>query len=196
MTWPHPLTYPSTQPPTLPPMGVSTNHKSSNRIELSWLGQHLTWTYPSTHPSTHPLTKPYTWPWVGNSQQISNLQTESNYLDPFKCYGIFTDSVGAPCGGGGWVNWGMGSYRLVRACPMQAHMHMHAHTHACCKHDKHGCLHGGSHLQFLYMYTCPCMHVHVCTCMCTCVETPPIPPTHLPPLQSHREPKTPKFIKS
>ena len=33
----------STQPPTHPPMGggVSTNHKSSNRIELSQLSQHL-----------------------------------------------------------------------------------------------------------------------------------------------------------
>ena len=43
LTWPHPLTHWPTHPPTHPPMaeGVSTYHKSSNRIELSWLGQDL-----------------------------------------------------------------------------------------------------------------------------------------------------------
>ena len=50
---------------------------------------------------------------------------------------------------------------------MHACMHMHdthacTHTHACCKHDKHGCLHGGGHFQFLYMYTCPCVCMHMC----------------------------------
>ena len=37
------LTHPSTQPPIHPPIGggVSTNHKSSNRIELSRLGPDL-----------------------------------------------------------------------------------------------------------------------------------------------------------
>ena len=45
-----------------PPIGggVSTNHKSSNRIKLSQLGQDLfnfndlTWSHPLTHPSAHP----------------------------------------------------------------------------------------------------------------------------------------------
>ena len=39
----HILTHPSTQPPIHPPIdgGVSTNHKSSNRIELSGLGPDL-----------------------------------------------------------------------------------------------------------------------------------------------------------
>ena len=68
------------------------------------------------------------------------------------------------------------------------------------KHAKHGCLHVGGHLQFLYMYKCVCVHVHACACMCMCVGTPPhaprCPPTHLPPPQSRREPKTPKFNKS
>ena len=47
MTLPNPLTqiliHPSTQPPIHPPIGggVSTNHKSSNRIELSQLGPDL-----------------------------------------------------------------------------------------------------------------------------------------------------------
>ena len=60
--------------------GVSTNHKSSNRIELSKLGQDLLNFLsfdltppidPPNHPSTHP--------WVGVSLQIINLQTEWNY---------------------------------------------------------------------------------------------------------------------
>ena len=40
--WPK-LTHPSNQPPIHPPIGggLSTNHKSSNRIELSQLGQDL-----------------------------------------------------------------------------------------------------------------------------------------------------------
>ena len=43
LTWPLPLTHWPTQPPTHLPMGggVSTNDKSSNRIELSRLGQDL-----------------------------------------------------------------------------------------------------------------------------------------------------------
>ena len=44
----------------------------------------------------------------------------------------------------------------------------HARAHTCMhvKHDKHGCLHGGGHLQFPNMFilvfcACACMHVHV-----------------------------------
>ena len=68
--------------------GVFTNHKSSNRIELSQLGQnlfdikqyHLTppidpLNYSSTQLSMHP---PMGW---GCLFQIINLQTELNYLD-------------------------------------------------------------------------------------------------------------------
>ena len=83
--------------------------------------------------------------------------------------------------------------------------HMHACTHMHVKHAnhaKHGCLHVGGHLQFLYMYTCVYVRVHACACMCVCGDTPPCPqmpltpPTHLPPPQSRREPKTAKFNKS
>ena len=49
---------------------------------------------------------------------------------------------------------------------MDAHVHMCAHTCMHVKHDKHGCLHSGGHLQFpnmfiLAFHTCVCMHVHV-----------------------------------
>ena len=48
---------------------------------------------------------------------------------------------------------------------------------------------------------CMCVCVHVCAwCMCgghpPCHQMPLTPPTHLPPPQSRREPKTPKFNKS
>ena len=52
-------------------------------------------------------------------------------------------------------------------------MHMYV-KHA--NHAKHGCLHVGSHLQFLYMYTCVYVHVRVCACMCMCGGTTPMPP--------------------
>ena len=68
MTWPHPVIHWPTHWPTHPPMGggVSTNHKPSNRIELSRLDQDLLnfssfdltppidpLTHPTTHTPTH-----------------------------------------------------------------------------------------------------------------------------------------------
>ena len=128
LTWPQPLN----QPPIHPPIGwsVYTNHKSSNRIELSQLLNFL-WSYLSTHTPTH------RW---GESPQISNLQTELKYLELFKTYWIFTDL--GPSLWGGWV--GSTSTRV--------HAHMHACnmcTHVHVKHDRHGWLHGGGRLQFL-----------------------------------------------
>ena len=62
--------------------GVSTNHKSSNRIELSRLGQDLFNCQSSDlTPPIDPLTHPHTQPWVGVSLQIINHHTELNYLD-------------------------------------------------------------------------------------------------------------------
>ena len=93
--------------------------------------------------------------------------------------------------GVGWV-WVSGG---VSYAHMHAHMHMHVKYD---KHAKHGCLHDGGHLQFLYMYTCVCMHVHVHTHGDTphAPRCPQTPATHLLPPKSHREPKTPKFNKS
>ena len=114
-----------------------------------------------------------------------------------------------PWGGGGWVDGGGSGYECVGRCPMHTHMHTHTRTHIHAfkhaHHAKHGCLHVSGHLQFLYMYTCAYVRVHACTCMCMCRATPPMlpdapdtppPPIHLPPPQSRREPKTPKFNKS
>ena len=159
----------------------------------------MTWPHPSTHPTIHPPTKLHTHPYVGNSSQISNLQTELKYLDKLKHYWILSDSGAPPPGGWQMGGWGGGGYGCVGGCPMHTCMHMHACTHMHvkhAKHAKHGCLHVGGHLQFLYMYKCAYMHVHACTCMWRQPPCPQMTPTHLLPPQSHREPKTPKFNKS
>ena len=86
-------------------------------------------------------------------------------------------------------------------------MHMHActctSTHTCMhvKHDKHGCLHGGGHLQFPNMFI---LAFRVCVCVHVCVHmsrdtphAPRWPPTHLPlprAAGSRREPNHQKFI--
>ena len=82
---------------------------------------------------------------------------------------------------------------------MHTHMHMNAHArmhmhvkHA--NHAKHGCLHVGGHLQFLYMYTCVYVRVLVCVCVCVCGGTPPMlpdaPDTPHPPAPPPRAEKT------
>ena len=71
---------------------VSTHHKSSNRIELSRLGQELSnfYSFDLTPPIDSPI-HPHTHPWVGVSLQIINLQSELNYLDFVNILKIFSD---------------------------------------------------------------------------------------------------------
>ena len=58
------------------------------------------------------------------------------------------------------VGVGMGGGQCTHTdTHMHAHMHMHV-KHA--NHGKHGCLHVGGHLQFLYMYTCAYVRVRAC----------------------------------
>ena len=168
--------------------GVSTNHKSSNRIELSWLGQDLlnfsdlTWSHPSTHSPIHPPTKSCTQPWVGNSPQISNLHRfqifKQNWNILISSSAIeFWPIPGVPPGGGRWVDGGGVRYGCIRGVPC-THTSTHMHVKHD-KHDKHWCLHVGSHLQFLYM------RLHACVCMCMHVVTPPmLPDTPQPPAPS------------
>ena len=82
------------------------------------------------------------------------------------------------------VGVGMGVCGGVSCMHTRTHMHMHACTHMHvkhAKHAKHGCLHVGGHLQFLYMYKCACVRVRACTCMCVHVGTPPHAPDAPPP---------------
>ena len=77
--------------------------------------------------------------------------------------------------GWGWgLVWGCGGVSCTRVCNACTHMHAGKHMHV--KHDKHGCLHVGGHLQFLYMYTCVCVHVLAYVCICMYVGILPIPP--------------------
>ena len=138
--------------------GVSTDFKSSNEIEISWL-----------------------------------VQVLLNF-DWFQ---------GSPLGGDGWVDGCGCGCGCVGKCPMHAWTHahacmcMHAHTHMHVKYDKHGCLHVGGHMQFLYMYTCACVWVHACVW-----GHPMLPdiPTHLPLPRATGSPKhqnsiSPELIK-
>ena len=137
---------------------------------------------------------------MGNYSQISNLQTELKYLDKLKCYRILSDSGGPPPWGvaDGWmgVGVGMGVWRDVPC--MHAHTCTHARTHM---HVKHGCLHVGGHLQFLYMYKCACVRVCVLTCMClgTSPHAPRCPPPTCPLPRAagspkHQNSKSPELI--
>ena len=210
MTWP---THWSTDPPTHPNMGGGDLQIINLQTELNYLDwvnifkifSDLTWPNPSTHQTIHP-------PIGGEFStdfKSSNRIKSSWFIQVLWNFYWFR---GCPQGSGGWVDWGGGGYGYVGVSHACTHAHATMHAHACCKHDKHGCLHGGSHLQFLYMYTylcvcvCACMqflymYTYLCVCAhgCTCVGTPPCPqtsPIHLPPPQSCREPKTPKFNKS
>ena len=65
---------------------ISTDHKSTNRIELSQLGQDLfdCYSFNMTHTSTQSHIHPPIC--VGVSQQMINFQTELNYLNWVKFF--------------------------------------------------------------------------------------------------------------
>ena len=161
----------------------------------------MTLPHPSTHPTTHPPAKPHTHPWVGNSSQISNLQTELKYLDKLKCYRILSDSGGPPpWGSGGWVDGDGGWHGCVGGCLMHGCMHAHARTHACTCMLNMLNMDASMSAAICNFYTCINVCVCVCVRACACEwghpHAPRCPHTHLPPPQSRREPKTPKFNKS
>ena len=147
--------------------GVSTNNKSSKIIELSWLHQHLLnfWWFDLTlpiNPPNHPPNYAPTHGW-GIFHKIQIFKQNwiiliSSSVTEFWLI-LVSPNEGWQVGG---LAWG-----YVEGCTMHTHAHacMYAHTHMHVKHDKHGCLHFGSHLQFLYMYTCVCVHAHVCAFM-------------------------------
>ena len=107
------------------------------------------------------------------------------YLDKLKCYRILSDSGGPPPWGvaDGWmgVEVGMGVWGDVLCIHAHTYTHAHMHMHVKhAKHAKHGCLHVGGHLQFLYMYKCVCVHVRVCGDTPPCPQMPPHPPAPSP----------------
>ena len=153
---------------------------------------------PPTHPPNH--TPTHGWGILHRFQifkQNWNILISSSVIEFLLILGVH------PRGGGRWVNGGGGGYGWGVS---HAHTYVHTCTHA------HTCM-----LNMLIMlnmdasmsaaicnfYTCAYVRVHVCACMCVCGGTLPHAPrcpwhspTHLPPPQSRREPKTAKFNKS
>ena len=207
MIWHEPTHWPTHPPIHLSKGGsVSTNHKSSNRIQLSWLDQvllkflwfHMFW---PTNPPIHQKRNTHWWGILHRFQIFKrnrNISIRSSLIAFLLIWG------GYPLGGG-WV--GGSGWGWVGAPPMHTRTCTHANartcTHTCMhvKHDKHGCLHGGGHLQFPNMFilafrVCVCMHVHMS-------RTPPMPPDAPQPIcplpraaGSRREPKSLKVYKS
>ena len=158
-------------------------------------------TQPTTHPPNH--TPTHGWGILHRFQifkQNWNILISSSVIEFLLILGVH------PLGG-----WQMGAWGWVWVCGWVSHAHTHAHAHT----HTHTCM-----LNMLIMlnmdasmsaaicnfYTC--IHVCMCVCMhahaCACVgghppmppDAPDTPPTHLPPPQSRREPKTAKFNKS
>ena len=127
---------------------------------------------------------------MGNSSQISNLQTELKYLDQLKCYRILSDSGGPPpWGGGRWVDGGGGRYGCVGGCPMHARTHTHAHarTHTrTCMLNMLNMLNMDAPMlaaicNSIHVCVCVCVHVRACACMWGHPPMPPDTPRHPPP---------------
>ena len=131
---------------------------------------------------------------------------ELKYLDKLKCYRILSDSGNPPPWGvaDGWMGVGvsMGVWGSVPSTHACTHMHTHTHTHACTCMLNMLNMDASMSTAICNFYTCinvrvcMCVHVHACACVWGHPPCPQMPPTHLPPPQSRREPKTPKFNKS
>ena len=146
-----------TDPPTHLSKGgsVSTNHKSSNRIELSRLDQVLLkilWfhIFRPTNPPIHPPKKTATHG-LGILHRFQIFKWSRNISIRSRLIAFLLIWRGHP------------SRTCAHACArMCAHRCMHV------KHDEHGCLHVGGHLQFSNIFilafrasACVHMHVHV-----------------------------------
>ena len=177
-----------------PPMGgsVSTNHKSSNRIELSWFSQQFSnfkWfdLTPPINPPTHPpnYTTTHGWGSLHRFQifkQNWNISISSSAIE-------FWMILGVPPWG--WGDGGGGGERVHLT-----HMHMHTHACSCIWHHREFPRIPPMGVAICMKLPClPHMHVHACACMCMCMcvgGTPQPPPTP----KSCRKPKIPKFNNS
>ena len=176
MTWPHPLTNPSTQPCTHPhpPMdgSVSTNDKSSNRIELSWFSQQFSNFYwfdltPPINTPTHPPNYTTTHMW-GSLHRFQIFKQNWNILISSSAI-EFWMIPGVPPGGGGWVDGG----GVVIGCtpPTCTHtctcMHVHARTYDIIGNSQGIPAQWGWPFAWNYhvYHACMCMCVHACMCM-------------------------------
>ena len=191
--------------------GVSTDFKSSNRIELSWLVQVLlnfywfllisvnnfqifsvlTWPHPSTHPPTHPSNYTPTHEW-GILHRFQIFKRNWNILISSSAIEFWLIPGVPPFGGVGWVDRG-GTLSGCLRVP-HAHVHVHAHAHTCA-HERW--CHKGIPQDFpmgaaicmklscLYMYACVrvCMRAHA-----HMHGAPPKHPDRVPFLSTHPHP--------
>ena len=206
MTWPHPLTHPSIQPPTHPPMGggVSTNHKSSNRIELSWFSQHFLnflvfWpdpTHQPTYPPTHPpnYTPTHGWGILHKFEIFKrnwNILISSSVIEFLLILGVH------PPGGvtDGWmgVRVGMSVWGVSHA-----HTHAHTCTHTCiCMLNMLIMLNMDASMlaaicnfyKCIHVCMCVCMHAHACACVWGYPPCPQMPLTSPHPPAPSPEPQ-------
>ena len=108
-------------------------------------------TQPPTHPPNH--TPIHGWGILHRFQIFKrnwNILISSSVIEFLLILGVH------PLGGWQMGAWGWGWVWGCGGVPC-THTHTHTCTHMHVKHAnhaKHGCLHVGSHLQFLYMYTC------------------------------------------
>ena len=112
-------------------------------------------TNPPTHPPTH-QTKNHGWESLHRFQifkQNRNISIRSSLIAILLLFVV-------PPGGVGVVELGGGTPQTC--AHLHAHAHMCAHTYMHVKHDKHGCLHGGGHLQFPNMFI---LSFRVCACV-------------------------------
>ena len=189
MTWgrrgrPHPLTHPSIQPSMNSPMGsgVSANHKSSNRIELSWLSQDLfdfLWfdmappINPPNHRPTHQTKPPTIGGGVSTDFKSSNRIKISQFVQVLLNFYWLWWSPRVGVGGG--LNGG-----FLDDVGMTGMMWGWQGQHGDDGDD------GEDTTIMINMLTVICnfLHVcmHVCVCVCTCVGTPAWPqtPSHPP----------------
>ena len=146
MIW-HELTHWPTHPPNHPPIhlskggSVSTNHKSSNRIELSRLDQILLkflWfhIFRPTNPPIHPPKKTPTYGW-GIHHRFQIFKRNRNILIRSSFIAFLLIWGGTPPGGwvGGWVGVGLGGgtphARADAHAHARTHTHVRTHMHAC-----------------------------------------------------------------
>ena len=159
-------------------------------------------TQPPTHPPNH--TPTHGWGILHRFQIFKrnwNILISSSVIEFLLILGVHSL--------GGWQMgaWGWG-WVWVCGGVSHAHTHTHACTHMHARTHTRTCM-----LNMLIMlnmdasmsaticnfytciHVCMCVCVHVCACACVwghppCPEMPLTPPTHLPPPQSRREPKT------
>ena len=180
LTWPHPLTYPTTQSPTHHPwvglslqiINLQTELNYLDSVNIFKIFSDLTWPHTSTQNQTiHPPM----------GERVSTNFRSSNRIEISWLVQVLLNFywfLGVPPGGELMGMWG------GERAPS-------THTYTYIWHYRE--FPGIPPMGDVCAYVCACMCVHV---TCGGVPQPPPTPYDHPYPQSHREPKSPKFNKS